>query len=62
MLFSTAEALLNKITKGEVKETVEEGGNQGPISIVLSEDMIGNIVARQVPRNRNLSTSLSSLP
>ena len=25
-LFSTAEALLNKITKGEVKETVEEGG------------------------------------
>jgi putative hemolysin len=26
VLFSTAEALLNKITKGEVKETVEEGG------------------------------------
>jgi len=25
-IFSTAEALLNKITKGEVKETVEEGG------------------------------------
>ena len=26
-LFSTAEALLNKITKGEVKETIEEGGS-----------------------------------
>ncbi len=26
VIFSTAEALLNKITKGEVKETVEEGG------------------------------------
>ena len=26
VLFSTAEALLNKITKGEIKETVEEGG------------------------------------
>ncbi len=25
-LFSTAEALLNKINRGEVKETVEEGG------------------------------------
>jgi len=27
-LFSTAEALLNKITKGEVKETIEEGGSR----------------------------------
>ena len=26
VLFSTAESLLNKITKGEVKETIEEGG------------------------------------
>jgi CBS domain containing-hemolysin-like protein len=28
VLFSTAEALLNKITKGEVKETIEEGGSR----------------------------------
>jgi len=28
MLFSTAEALLNRITKGEVKDTVEEGGSK----------------------------------
>jgi len=27
-LFSTAEALLNKITKGEVKETIEKGGSR----------------------------------
>jgi len=27
-LFSTAEALLSKITKGEVKETIEEGGSR----------------------------------
>ena len=27
-LFSTAEALLNKITKGEVKETIERGGSR----------------------------------
>lgn len=35
-LFSTAEALLNKITKGEVKETIEEGGfGAGAITALL---------------------------
>jgi putative hemolysin len=35
-LFSTAEALLNKIKKGEVKETIEEGGSSaGAITILL---------------------------
>jgi len=37
-LFSTAEALLNKITKGEVKETIEEGGSKAEAITTLLQN------------------------
>jgi putative hemolysin len=37
-LFSTAEALLSKITKGEVKETVEEGGSRAEAITTLLQN------------------------
>ena len=37
-LFSTAEALLNKITKGEVKETIEEGGSRAEAITTLLQN------------------------
>ena len=38
-LFSTAEALLNKITKGEVKETIEEGGSRAEAITALLQNL-----------------------